>query len=286
MRARRVVELGREDRVGAEESFDAHRRRDVDGGEQALEVGQGHDEHAEHPVGAVDEGEALLLGERDRGDARSGEDLIGGTGDTVGALRDAFAHDDERARGQGREVARATERAVLVDDGGDAGVEHVDVGLEHLGADTGAPGGERPGAQKHEGAHDLAFDGFADARGMRADEGLLPRAQFGGDVALGEGSEPGRDTVDGLRGGGERVDGLAVLRDPGQGPLAQRHLRVATGHVDHLGEGEGVGIEIDDSGHREPFFCVGRTGRSCRGGRVGRVGRTGRCGRGRARRAV
>ncbi|MBR7538844.1 DUF3145 family protein, partial [Mycobacterium tuberculosis] len=75
-------------------------------------------------------------------------------------------------------------------------------------------------------------------------------------------------------GGGERVDGLAVLRDPGQGPLAQRHLRVATGHVDHLGEGEGVGIEIDDSGHREPFFCVGRTGRSCRGGRVGRGGRT------------
>ena len=95
-----------------------------------------------------------------------GEDLIGGSGDSVGAGGDAFAHDDERTGRQGGEVAGTAERPVFVDDRGDAGVEQVDIGLEHLGADSGPAGGQRPGTQQHEGADDLAFDGFADSSRM------------------------------------------------------------------------------------------------------------------------
>ena len=109
MRAQCVVELGGEDGVGAEESFDAHGRGHVDGGEQVLQVGQGHDEHAEHAVGAVDEREAFLLGQCHRGDSGGSEDLVGRSRDSVGSFGHAFAHDDEGTRRQGREVAGAAE---------------------------------------------------------------------------------------------------------------------------------------------------------------------------------
>ena len=60
LRAQRV-QVGGEDVVGAEQALDAHRRRDVGDLEQQAQVGDGQDEHAEHAVGAVDEGQALLL---------------------------------------------------------------------------------------------------------------------------------------------------------------------------------------------------------------------------------
>src|SRR5699024_3306853 len=88
---------------------------------------------------------------------------------------------------------------------------------------------------------------FRSTGGVGADERLLQlRAQFGGDVALSEGTEPGRDAVDGLLCLGEGVNGFAVLVHTGQGGLGQAHLRIVAGDIDHLGEGEGVGVEIDE----------------------------------------
>jgi hypothetical protein len=62
------MEIGGEDVVGAEQSLHAHRGGDVRRRDQPAQVGDRQDEHAEHPVGAVDEGQPLLLLERHRRD--------------------------------------------------------------------------------------------------------------------------------------------------------------------------------------------------------------------------
>ena len=104
-------------------ALDAHGRGHVGDVAQLLEVGDRHDEHAEHAVGAVDEGEALLLPQLDGLDPGLGEQL--GTGRSTPSAPTArpspmstSAQCDERG-----EVAAAAERAELVDDGGDAGVQ-------------------------------------------------------------------------------------------------------------------------------------------------------------------
>ena len=75
--------------------------------------------------------------------------------------------------GERGEVARAAERAVLVHDRGDAGVEHRGVGLGGLQAHAGAAGGQRRQPQQHQRADDLALDLGAGARRVRADQAAL-----------------------------------------------------------------------------------------------------------------
>ncbi len=60
-----VLQVGGEHAVGAEQALDAHRRRDVGGRQQVAQVGDREHEHAEHPVGAVDQREPLLLAQLD-----------------------------------------------------------------------------------------------------------------------------------------------------------------------------------------------------------------------------
>ncbi len=79
------VQLGFEDLLGAEEGFEGERGGDVGRLVEGVEVGEGHDQHAEHAVGAVEEGEALLLLELDGRDAVLGEQLAGGADPPVGA---------------------------------------------------------------------------------------------------------------------------------------------------------------------------------------------------------
>ena len=97
-------QVGGEGPVGAQQRLDRHRRRDVGRAEQHVEVGEREHEHAEHAVGAVDEGQAFLGLQRDRRDA--------GGGHLVGAL--ALADQRQADVGQRREVATGAERAVLV----------------------------------------------------------------------------------------------------------------------------------------------------------------------------
>ena len=52
-----------EDVVGAEQTLDAHRRRDVGDLEQPPQIGDRQHQHAEHAVGAVDQRQTLLLGQ-------------------------------------------------------------------------------------------------------------------------------------------------------------------------------------------------------------------------------
>ena len=72
-----LLQVGGEHAVGAEQALDAHRGRDVGGREQLAQVGDREHEHAEHPVGAVDQREALLLAQLD-GLQAGGAQRVGG----------------------------------------------------------------------------------------------------------------------------------------------------------------------------------------------------------------
>ena len=88
------------------------------------EVGQRHHEHPEHPVGAVDQREALLGDELDRGRGRRPRaPRAAGIRYAVGVAHLALADQRQRAVRERGEVAGAAERAVLVDHRRDARVE-------------------------------------------------------------------------------------------------------------------------------------------------------------------
>ena len=197
-------------RVRAEQRLRRHRGGDVRGGEQRREVAQREGEHPEHAVGAVDEREPLLLRELDRRDARRGERLRR-LDALAGRVADrALPHQHERAVRERGEVAGAAERAVLVHDRRDPGVEDGEVGVERRLADAGAARREGLDAQQHERADDLPLDLRPGAGGVAADEAALEAgALVGRDEGRRERAEPGRDAVVRVRVDGERVDDRA-----------------------------------------------------------------------------
>ena len=106
-------------------------------------------------------------------DAVLGEQLTGGPHGAVGPLGLALAHQRERAVGQRREVAGAAEGAVLVDDRGDPGVQHVGHGLRDLGPHAGVAGADGLQPQEHQRADDLPLHARPHAGGVRADDVAL-----------------------------------------------------------------------------------------------------------------
>ncbi len=181
VRAQRLQVLG-EDGIGAEQALDAHRGRDVGGPEQEGQVVGGHQQHAEHAVGAVDEGQALLLGQLHRLDAGGGQSLRGRHRDPGRIPHVALAHDRERAVGQRRQVAGAAEAAVLPHHRGDPGGEHRGVRRGRDRPDAGPAGRQRGQPQQHQAADDLALD-----LGARCPR----RASGSGCAAAGPAARPG-----------------------------------------------------------------------------------------------
>ncbi len=209
-----LLQVGGEHRVGAELRLDAHRGGEVGGAQQRPQVVQGEHQHAEHAVGAVDEGQALLLGERDRRETGGRQRLGGGLQPAGGVAHLALAHDRERAVRERGEIARAAERPVLAHHRGDRVVEQVGVGVRGLPPHARPSGRERGQAQQHQRAHDLGLDLGAGARRVRADQARLQAgAQFGGDVPVGQRAEPGRDAVVRLGVVGQRLDDVAAALD-------------------------------------------------------------------------
>ncbi len=195
-------------------------------------------EHPEHPVGAVDEGQALLGLQRDRPEA--GRTQRGGR-------RPALAGDEHLALaqrrqghvGERRQVAAAAERAVLGHDRREAVVQQPDELLDHDRAHARPAHGQRAGAQQHHGPHDLDLDGRADAGGVRADERQLQVGPpLGRDRHGGQGPEPGGDPVHGTTRPGQRVHATPALghRRPRLG--GQLDAVAASGDGLHLGRGE------------------------------------------------
>ena len=122
------------------------------------QVGQGQHQHAEHAVGAVDQRQALLGTQGERGDPGLAQ---GVDGRTTGA--GAVQHLTLTAGGQGDgrqwcQVTGAAQRAELMDDRGDPGVEHRGIGERGLGSDAGASGGQGAQPQQHQCADHLDLD--------------------------------------------------------------------------------------------------------------------------------
>lgn len=93
------MEVGGEDAVGADHTFNAHGGGDVGEAGKFVEVGDGHDELAEHAVGAVDEGEAFFFGKFDGVEPCGGEGVGGVHEGAVGVADLAFTDDGEGAVG-------------------------------------------------------------------------------------------------------------------------------------------------------------------------------------------
>ena len=158
LRPQRLQVVG-EHAVGAEQALDAHRDGDVGDRQQVAQVGDRQREHAEHPVGAVDQREALLLVEGDRRQHVAGLAQV-----AAGGAHRALPHQRQRAVRERREVAAAAERAVLVHDGRDLRVEHRRVGAGRLHPHAGPARGEGGEPQQHQRADHLALDLGAGAR--------------------------------------------------------------------------------------------------------------------------
>ena len=137
------LQIGREHPVGAEQRLDAHRRGHVGRAQEPPHVVRGEEQHAEHAVGAVDEGEPLLLGKLYGLEAGITQRVGGGRQRTVGRPNVAFAHQGERTMRQWRQVTGAAEASVFADDGGNPRVEHRGVGRRRGRPYAGAAGGER-----------------------------------------------------------------------------------------------------------------------------------------------
>ena len=243
------LQLRQEDLVGAEQGLDAHRRNDVGDGAEPGEVFAGEEEHPEHPVGPVDEGETFLHLEHDRSGPGASEGVSSRGRQAVRPDNLALAHEDERAVGQGRQVAATPEGAGGRDDRRDPGVEQ---GGEVTGHDRAHPGtatGQSLQAQEHESAHDFGFHRLTEAGRMGPDEaGLELGPQLGIDVTGGKGAKARRNAVSGGRGGGKSLhdaarsshffDGFSRKLD--HSPLAR--------NGEHLSGSDTPGVERDEPG--------------------------------------
>ena len=130
-----------------------------------LEVRDREDEHAEHPVRAVDQREPFLLVQRDRVDH-----VLRVAQLVVRVAHLPLPHQRQRTVGERREVPGAPERAVLVHDRREVLVQQPRVGVRGLGPHAGAAGRKRGEPQQHQRPDGLALDLVAAARGVAADQ--------------------------------------------------------------------------------------------------------------------
>jgi hypothetical protein len=103
------LQVGGEHGIGAEQSLDAERGSEVGEHEQFAQVGDREQQHPEHPVGAVDEREALLLGERHGGEPGGVQCLPGVVSPAVAVGDGALPHERQGTVGERREVPRTAE---------------------------------------------------------------------------------------------------------------------------------------------------------------------------------
>jgi hypothetical protein len=221
--------------VGAQQRLDAHRGGEVRGGEQPVQVGRGEHQHAEHPVGAVDQGEAFLLGERYRGDPGRAQRLPGRVHHPSGVPDGPLAGERERHRSQRREVTGAAQRAVLGHDRSDPGVEQAHQRHRRRRPPAGTAGCQRAQPQQGHCPDDLALHLGSRTSGVRPDQRLLQhRPLRQRDVPRGQRPEAGGDSVVRTLIRGQRLD----VRTGGRHCLirlrGQLHPRTSAGHRHHI----------------------------------------------------
>ena len=246
-------QVGGERAVRAQQGLHAHGGREVGDPEQVLEVGQGQREHPEHPVRAVDEGQALLLGQDDRGESGLGQRLRRGAGRPIGADHLPLALQDDRHVRQRGEVTAAPEGPELVDGRDDPGVEQAGQRGDDLGSHAGAAGAQGVQPKRHHRPHRGWLHEGADAGRVRAGQAdLQGGAPLRGDRHRGQCSEPGRDPVGRLRTTGQVLDVQPPRRDPSQGLGWDVDRPSAPGHVRELIDRQVADVQgraVSGSGH-------------------------------------
>ena len=194
-----LVQLRLESAVGAQQRFRGHGRGDVRRPEAALGVGAREREHAQHAVGPVDKGQALLRFELQRLQLCRLESLKGRPRGAVGIGDLAFADQGQRDVGQWGEVSTAADRAVPRHNRSDPRVEQGDQRFGQDRPDPRETHGKSSRPQQHGRADHLVLDRLAHAGRMGADQrqlelGLPERGHPG----AGQGAETCRNPVDGL----------------------------------------------------------------------------------------
>ena len=229
------VQLGQERPVGAEHRLDRQRGGDVGHGEQVPRVVDRQQQHAEHAVGAVDQRQALLGGQRRSAAARPrcSASAAGHPG-AVLAEHPALAEQHQRAVGQRGQVAGGAERAVL-------GHPRRDVGLSRSTSACATSGRtpEWPIASDRTRSSIIAR---TTSRGIGAP---MPAAcerisaccssarRSGAIERVGQRAEAGRDAVDRPAGALDVVDdGAAGAPSPSTASAASSTRRVAAGDGD------------------------------------------------------
>ena len=233
-----LVEAGLEGPVGAEQALDRHGAGHIGHGGQGLGVGHGQAGKGEHPLGPVDQRQALL--------ERQPERLQPGLPQALGGGQAAAVDHDlalaEQRQGQVGELGQVTggaDRAVLGDHRGDPGGQQGDQRLHHQRPDPGVALGEGAGPQQLHAPDHLGLQRVAGGGGVRQDDPALQLLQVGrGDGGVGEQPEPGGDAVHLPPLGHRPLDHVAGRGHALAALLAQLDRDPAAGHGHHLGHAQ------------------------------------------------
>ena len=245
MRAQ-LLQVGREHRIRAGQPFDAHRCGQIGGRDERQQINDGHDEHAEHAVCAVDQGEALFLMQLDRDNTCRCQRVCRRHERAARIAHLTLADQGECAVRERRQVARAAEAAILPNNRGDAGVEQRGVGFSHSRADAGAPGSKRGEPQEHHRSHDLALHLGAAGGSVAAHQRALQLcAALERNVFAGQGTESGGDAVVRLAVGGQRLDHSPTGRNCCDGIRAQGNPCVFPCNGDYICASHSADTERD-----------------------------------------
>ncbi len=238
-------QVGVEGAVGAQQRLGRHGAGDVGHEVQVTQVGHSHDQHAEHPVGAVDQCQAFLGREHEGMEAGVGQRPVCRHA-SVGRVDVAFPEQGQGGRRQGGEVTAGADRSVFEHDRRDVMVEQVADGLCDLGSRPGEPHCEAACAQDHHRPNDLALEFWTHAGSMRTHQCQLQfGTSFGRDHRVGQCAEASRDAVDRLVSFGQAGHDLGAASECDHGVVGQFDSSPVPGHVDDGGRIHPVVVEGD-----------------------------------------
>src|SRR5216117_2576114 len=234
-----------ERRVGPHQRLERHRPGDVREANQTKRVGDGERRERRHQVRPVEEGQALLRLEGQRGEPGARERLSRRHALPVEPGL-ALADETQGHVREGHQVPRRAQRSLLGHEGVHAPVQAGEQRLDDRRAYARGAPRERRGEQEHDGANLLLGEGRADAARMAQDEVPLELRALGGrDDDVLELADAGRDAVDRRRARREPLD-----EAPPRGERARRGRRqvdllaAARDGLDRF-EAQRAAVEID-----------------------------------------
>ena len=223
----------------AEEGVEAHGGDLVGEGVEAACLDDGVDGVGAHELGAVEQRQAFLAHQCHGLQSVLCEHFGRGT---ALALVPHFAQAEQRQRhvGQRGQVAGSAERALAVDDGGDAQVEEVEQALNGRNLHAALAKAQGVSLEQQHEANYLRANGFAHAARVALHQILLEAAQVAGaDAHVAERAKAGGDAVDGALG---RLDFavkiLAALLDERHGFGAELQVCAGAHDMRNLVDGE------------------------------------------------